>query len=191
MSRSQETIAALRKSLEVNTRKKASIQSQNVEKVMASNQSNTVRSQQRKQVGSNRKNILELEVAGNNKGHRTARIVVEKGPNPSKCRPEIKHAEQVLQKQKIATASQGGSPYAIASEGDLPIKGAPRSQRVSKTIKNIFSQEPSGVKNLHQKSARNVSVDRIQFTDSLVGKHFVVNKNSLIALEKAQPQLLI
>ena len=71
------------------------MQSQNLEKSMNSNQVNSVRTQQRKQVGSNKKNGLEADLPGSAKGAGTARIDLERPSYRNHLEAGNKHPGQV------------------------------------------------------------------------------------------------
>lgn len=79
----------------------------------------------------------------------------------------------------------------MGSDSDSRLRLAPKSQRVSKSSKNIFLQDANAITINQQKSARNVSADRIQMMGNAAERQLLINKNQMISIEGSQPQLLM
>lgn len=93
LQKSQDTVVTLRKSMDSNHRRKVSMQSHTLEKNVNSNQVNSVRTQQRKQVASNKKNGQDSEVPASMKAAGTGRVDLDKSVNKEEA--ENKCAVQV------------------------------------------------------------------------------------------------
>ena len=103
---------------------------------------------------------------------------------------------QVIQRQAGVFASQTDSPLPINSDTMLQKRNGPKSQRASKSTKNMFMQDAQMLRMSNQNSTRNVSADRIKMVDSMTiegpQQQLLINQSQMMGFNgKSQPQLII
>lgn len=117
---------------------------------------------------------------------------IDKQLYPKNGMNDNRQLEQVVARQAAIFASQTGSPFPLGSDSEVKARLAPKSQRASKSTKNLFLQDAQALRLSNQKSARNVSADRINMIDSMTiegqQQQLLINQSQLMGLGgRSQP----